>query len=235
MNELGMQRHERDDLTVAAAHACAERVDQRVRHLDEGEPLDGVLQLRREVYQGEQGYPLQNIRQLADGLDASGTILVAEDGDRAIATLRLHDFASPMVQVEYGQLLEYDRFAAAWHPRSVAVGSRLAVRSDRRNVEVVGALFDACYRNAQARGLRFVLVACLPSLLPLFEHYGFREYLPPAAGIRTEAVLRMVLVMEDAVHFRQCGSPLLSQVRQPAQGAASRDWLQRSFRHLDSD
>jgi hypothetical protein len=205
----------------------------RVRRIAPGEALGDVQRLRREVYFLERGRPDGRGKRIADGLDGSGTTVVVEVGPQAVATLRLHDFGSPAVQVEYGSLFQVDRFARAWPPQSVAVGTRFAVQADQRAKRVVDRLMEGTYRWAQDNGVRFWLVACEPFLIDAFEHYGFREYLPPAILAGGAELLRMALVIDDAAHLVECGSPLRDLVEDPAAGAIAKAWLTRSFGHLN--
>jgi hypothetical protein len=202
----------------------------KVRRIYPGEPLGDVQRLRREVYYSEQGQQRETSNRIVDGLDGSGTVIVVERGAQAVGTLRMHDFSAPAVQVEYGSLFQIDRFASAWPLQRVVVGSRFAVQSDQRALTVVDRLIEETYRHALEHDLRFGLVACEPSLYSLFEYYGFREYLPPAVLADGRALLRMLLVVEDEPHLRQCDSPLQHLVRNPAAGRAARTWLERSFR-----
>ena len=202
----------------------------RIRRIQPGEPLGDVQRLRREVYFQEQGQPdRQRSRRISDGLDVSGTVMVVEQGRQAVATLRMHDFGSPAVQVEYGSLFEIDRFARAWPLERLAVCTRFAVQADQRVKSVVDSLVEDTYRHAQDQGIQFGLIACEPFLYSVFEHYGFREYLPPAVLPSGEALLRMVLVVDDAVLLGESSSPLASLVRNPVAGSAARGWLMRTF------
>ena len=213
---------------------CAERRAQpkplRVRRIPPGEPLGDVQRLRREVYFQEQGrdHP-QRSRRISDGLDASGTVVVVEEGLQAVATLRVHDFGAPTVQVEYGSLFQIDRFAQAWPLERVAVCTRFAVQADQRVKAVVDALVEATYFHAHEQRIQFGLIACEPFLHSVFEHYGFREYLPPAILAGGDAVLRMVLVVDDQSLLQECASPLLPLVRNAVAGRSARHWLDRTF------
>lgn len=206
----------------------------RVRRILPGEPLGDVQRLRREVYFHEQGRLPDKSKRIADGLDGYGAVIVVESGAQAVGTLRLHDFAAPAVQVEYGNLFHIDEFARAWPLQQVAVGTRFAVQSEQRVKGVVDRLIEETYRYALGNGIRFGLVACAPSLHGLFEYYGFREYLPPAILAGGVDLLRMVLVIEDAPHLRECDSPLQHLVRNPDAGAVSRTWLARNFKLSDA-
>ncbi|WP_411833321.1 N-acyl amino acid synthase FeeM domain-containing protein [Pseudoxanthomonas mexicana] len=206
--------------------------DLRVRRIAPGDALGDVQRLRREVYFHEQGHYNDRGRRVSDGLDGCGNTLLVESEQRAIATLRLHDFDAAAVQVEYGNLFEVDTFARAWPLSSVAVATRFAVQADRRSKAVVDRLFDAAYRWAQHTGARFCLTACDPFLHSVFEHYGFREYLPPAILPGVE-LLRMALVVDDAPHLQACGSPLQWLVERPAEAVPARAWLERAFGAAD--
>ncbi|MET0583113.1 MAG: GNAT family N-acyltransferase, partial [Pseudoxanthomonas sp.] len=167
----------------------------RVRRIEPGEPLGDVQRLRREVYFQEQGRNDKlHSRRVSDGLDPRGTIVVVEEGRQAVATLRVHDFGSPAVQVEYGSLFQIDRFARSWPLERVAVCTRFAVQADQRAKAVVDALVEETYRHAHEHGIQFGLIACEPFLYSVFEHYGFREYLPPVVMPSGLALLRMALV-----------------------------------------
>ncbi|MEO6102502.1 MAG: hypothetical protein ABIP44_02555 [Pseudoxanthomonas sp.] len=202
----------------------------RVRRILPGESLGNVQRLRREVYFHEQGQQREDSRRIVDGLDGSGTVIVVESGADAVGTLRIHDFEPLTVQVEYGRLFQIDEFARAWPLSQVAVGTRLAVQSDQRIKGVVDRLIEETYRYALEHQIRFGLVACEPSLHGLFEYYGFREYLPPAILPNGDAVLRMLLVLEDAQHLRECDSPLQQLVREPAAADGPLAWMRRTFK-----
>ena len=201
----------------------------RARRIQPGEPLGDVQRLRREVYFHEQGQDREKSRRISDGLDGSGSVLVVEQGHKAVATLRLHDFASTAVQVEYGGLFQVDRFARAWPLHRLATVTRFAVQAEQRDPAVVELLLAETYRHAQEAGIQFILVACEASLYGVFEHYGFREYLPPAVLPNGLALLRMVLVTDGQAWLAECGSPLLPLVRNVTAGKAAHDWLLRIF------
>lgn len=223
---------------AASAPGCRELVREpdprgeslRVRRIQPGESLGDVQRLRCEVYFHEQGQQFEKSKRIADGLDGSGTVIVVESGARAVGTLRIHDFGAPTVQVEYGSLFQIDEFARAWPLSQVAVGTRFAVQSEQRIKGVVDQLIEETYQFALDNRIRYGLVACAPSLHGLMEYYGFREYLPPAILPNGEAVLRMLLVVEDVAHLRECDSPLQHLVRDPAAAEAALAWMKRTFK-----
>ena len=131
--------------------------------------------------------------------------------------------------MEYGSLFQIDAFARTWPLAQVAVGTRFAVQADQRSKPVVDRLMEEAYRWAQESRIQFCLLACEPFLHGVFEHYGFREYLPPAILPGGVDLLRMVLVLDDEPHLSECGSPLLHLVRDPVRAMPAKAWLTRSF------
>ncbi len=214
---------------IPARDPAGQGTGLRVRRIEPGQALGDVQRLRREVYFLERGKPDGHGKRIADGLDGCGTTMVVEVDGCAVATLRLHDFASPAVQVEYGSLFQVDRFARAWPLETVAVGTRLAVQAEQRAKPVMDRLMDDAYRWSQGHGVQFWLMACEPFLMDAFEHYGFREYLPPAILPGGVELLRMVLVIDDAAQLIACGSPLRDRVEEAGKGAIARAWLGRNF------
>lgn len=218
--------------TLAAAGSVEDAtagLGLRVRRIAPGDPLGDVPRLRREVYFHEQGQAGDRSKRVADGLDGCGTTLSVEKGAQAVATLRLHDFSPLAVQVEYGSLFQIDAFARMWPLAQVAVGTRFAVQADQRSKAVVDRLMEEAYRWALASRIQFCLLACEPFLHGVFEHYGFREYLPPAILPGGVDLLRMVLVLDDEPHLSECGSPLHRLVRDPARALPAKAWLARTF------
>ena len=216
-------------IASASAEAALAGIGLRMHRIQPGEPLGDVPRLRREVYFHEQGQFGDRSKRVTDGLDACGTTLAVEKGAQAVATLRLHDFSPLAVQVEYGSLFQIDAFARTWPLAQVAVGTRFAVQADQRSKPVVDRLMEEAYRWAQESRIQFCLLACEPFLHGVFEHYGFREYLPPAILPGGVDLLRMVLVLDDEPHLSECGSPLLHLVRDPVRAMPAKAWLTRSF------
>jgi hypothetical protein len=220
-------RHVWCDAPAGCSTGRREQRSQGVERLPGGDQRRRGLGDDRHAHLGQQR---EDSRRIVDGLDGSGTVIVVESGARAAGTLRIHDFDALTVQVEYGRLFQIDDFARAWPLSQVAVGTRLAVQSEQRVKGTIDALIGETYRYGLEHGIRFGLAACAPSLHGLFEYYGFREYLPPAILPNGDAVLRMLLVLEDAAHLRECDSPLQHLVRDPSAAEAPLAWMRRTFK-----
>ncbi len=201
----------------------------RARYVFPGGPLEEVRRLRRDVHFQSRGHRPNFARRITDPLDVSGTTLVLETYSQPVAAVRLHDFVPPAVRTQYGRLFDIDRFAADWPLRARATASRFVVRAEHRHRTAFDRMMTEAYVYWQLRKIRLSLVACTPSLHPLFERYGFREYLPPTSLPGGTPVLRMALVMEDAAGLSASGSLLQHLVRRPELGAEARAWMTRNF------
>jgi len=194
-----------------------------------GDALQEIFALRREVYFNEQGLAQDHDTRVSDLLDSAAThVCVSRDQDLAGA-LRMTDLSQAGVLETWGISLALERFSEAFGADAISVGSRLVVLLEQRRRDVLDRLMAEAYKRCLERGTRFGLISCVPSLGPLFEHYGFREYLPPLVQSNGEALLRMVMVCEDADHFDACGSNLLGLVRNAAVGREARAWLEQTF------
>jgi hypothetical protein len=111
----------------------------------------------------------------------------------------------------------------------MVVCSRLAVLPEFRGGAAGRAAFDAIYRHELARGTLFGFQYCAPRLVPFFRRYGFREYLPPLEDAVISEAHRMVLLLDDVLHLRSSGSPLLSIANEGIGVSRTRSWFTARF------
>jgi ElaA protein len=119
---------------------------RRVR--DAGE-LQAALDLREEVFCGEQGVRLAGDR---DGRDGEAIQLVAVDGGEIVGTCRV---------LMAGGTAKF---------------GRLAVRRDARGQGVGAALLERAEREARSAGARRMGLAAQTSAVGLYERAGFTSY-----------------------------------------------------------
>jgi len=120
------------------------------RPRDERE-LAAALELREEVFCGEQGVTLEADR---DGLDPEALHLVAVDaGGAVLGTCRL-----------------------VVEPGGTAKFGRLCVRASARGGGLAAALLDAAEREARSAGARRIGMHAQTDALPLYRRAGFRAY-----------------------------------------------------------
>ncbi len=192
-----------------------------------------VSQLRYEVYIAEQGKGYAEAdhqsRQFADDLDGSATVILAEHSGEPVGTVRVNHFDNTLTVERSGEELQVKEFLSQWPSHEIVTCTRLAVRRDRRGSKAILLLFKTIYEYGARHSVRYCLICCSPALTPLFERFGFRQYLPPFAHAVLGSANRLILVLDDAEHYRDVGSPFLQSIRQPQRGAESRKWLEDRF------
>jgi predicted GNAT family N-acyltransferase len=170
-----------------------------------------VYRLRYDVYVAEQGKAYAQAdhdeRLLKDDADDyAGVCLLVTVAGQPVATVRtthLHDDAAYHAYCERFDLARYDGASR----NDMVVCSRLAILPQYRKTRVVHTVFEAIYRYEAERGVRLCFQYCAPALVPLFEHYGFREYTPVVEDPVLGQAHRMLLVLDDLDHLQRVGSP----------------------------
>lgn len=177
----------------------------------EGHERRAVYRLRYDVYVAEQGkayaqadHDERLLRDDAD--DYKGACLLVTVAGQPVATVRtthLHDDAA-----YHAYRVRFDLARYSISSRSeMVVCSRLAILPQYRKTRVVHTVFEEIYRHEAQRGVRLCFQYCAPALVPLFEHYGFREYAPVVEDPILGRAHRMLLILDDLEHLRSVGSP----------------------------
>jgi predicted GNAT family N-acyltransferase/heme oxygenase len=170
-----------------------------------------VYRLRYDVYVAEQGkayaqadHDERLLRDDAD--DYAGACLLVTVAGQPVATVRtthLHDDAAYHAYCERFDLARYSTASR----NGMVVCSRLAILPQYRKTRVVHTVFEEIYRYEAQRGVRLCFQYCAPALVPLFEHYGFREYAPVVEDPILGRAHRMLLILDDLDHLRSVESP----------------------------
>lgn len=71
-------------------------------------------------------------------------------------------------------------------------------------------LLGAAYKLARERGARFDFCHCPPSLVPLYERLGYRQYVDNFVDDSDGFRVPMVLILEDVGHLNAVGSPFFT-------------------------
>ena len=193
----------------------------RIREAKAADAAQAVFRLRYEVYVEELGREQRHAdharRLIEEPLDASGHVLVASDGTRAVGTLRIN-YARHGQLSEYAALYEMARIGPAY-PAYTSVVTKLLVALDYRNTSLAYRLCMSVYRRALGDGMLFDFIDVYPNRVEFFERLGYRVHLPHADHPEYGSVVVMRLAMRDADHLKKVGSPF-ARYLQHAQAAA---------------
>lgn len=168
-----------------------------VRVATTAEDRERIFRFRYEVYVREMGKPLATADHAAGRLPDpadEGAILFFVDApgeDRVLGTLRLHAGNLPTAAASR---LCADQLACG--PEQVAFVSKTMVGRDRRGSLVFLALARAAYAEALAAGIRFGLLHCRPSLVPLYTRLGYRRHGSPFVDPEVGEQIPMVLDLQ---------------------------------------
>jgi predicted GNAT family N-acyltransferase len=186
--------------------------------------------IRYAVYIAEQhkSYASADHRQqiFSDDLDQSATIILVTSESGSCGTVRANFLDSAGVGLAYQDEIDLSLFSLI-PDQCISVCSRLAVLPEHRGSIVSSLLFSELYRYGLRRNTQLCFEACVPSLLPIFRRYGFREYMPPFSDSIVGQLHRMVLVLDDLAHLERVRSPLLGIAQHFGVAHQSRPWLEK--------
>lgn len=191
-----------------------------------------IFRFRYAVYIEEMHKPIVGAnhadRLLDDDLDPLATHLYAERDGEVIGALRINwgrsSVIPPTLSAWYG--LHWFR---DFSPRYLSFTSRMMVAPKFRRSAVTAALATAAYRLGRENGIEFDFIHTEPALVPFFMRLGHRMYkddfVDPELGRRTP----LVLVLEDAEHMRNCGSPFSRCTRMISKPSRAVPWFESKF------
>ena len=153
-------------------------------------------------------------RWIRDDLDASAHLYALRDADGLlVGTLRLNllskldDPQATLAPLPLGRLLQQLPTSA------LSYTSRLMLLPAWRGGTMLGMLFNRCYGDAVAAGVRIDLCHAKPGLVELYEQLGYRRFCPGIALPGVGYQVPMLLALHDREHLRRSRSPL---IRHPA-------------------
>jgi predicted GNAT family N-acyltransferase len=189
-----------------------------------------AYRIRYAVYVAEQrkSYPSADHQReiFSDDLDSSATIVLVTDGSGSCGTVRANFLDSVGVRSAYQNEIDLSLFSLVPDP-CISVCSRLAVLPEHRGRIVSSLLFSQIYRYGLSRNTQLCFEACVPSLLPIFRRYGFREYVPPFVDPIVGHLHRMVLVLDDLAYLERVRSPFLAIAKHVGLAHQCRPWLEK--------
>lgn len=178
--------------TVPSSARCSAQ-EWRVAVATAAEQRERIFRFRYEVYIREMGKPLAAADhercRLTEALDDGATLLfAANDAGTLLGTMRVHFGGVPAT---LATRLGMDLVPAA--PGEIAFVSKTMVERHRRGSAVFTALVRKAVGMALAQGIRFALIHCRESLVPLYTRIGYRRHGVPFADPEVGQQVPMLL------------------------------------------
>lgn len=197
---------------------------------------EAVYRFRYDVYVREMG----KVRmagadhangRLSDADDAHARLYVATAADGAmLGTLRVAT-GDHGVPETFRALPGFERFGE-FRPEATSFTSRLMVAPGARGSAALNALLGRAYRDMLDSPVQVDFCACVPGLVDLYEHLGYRRFtgnvVDPVVGYQVP----LALVLRDAEHLGAIRSPLWRLLRghpSAGEGGAVAAWLRDTF------
>lgn len=202
-----------------------------IRPIDSAQELEGVAQLRYQVYVNELGRrPIgidDDLQRLVDPEDAYSIVLAAFDGEKMVGTFRITPVDQLGDDSSWRELYDNGKFPV--EPQQQYIFSRMIATNDYRDKGLASVFFKAAFDNIRQAGGELAFLHCPSHLVSLYEVMGFRRY--KSGFTHEEAGFRvpMVMITGDWGHFEAVKSPLLSQVMQYPPNVSLGDWFEQAF------
>ncbi len=173
---------------------------------------ESAFSVRYAVYIDEQGKQYacadHRSRTMTDELDEDAAVILVSDFEGPCGTVRANWRSSSQVRATYDTQFQLERFGPL-EPQGISICSRLAVLRRCRGTRVAGLLFREIYTVGIQTGTILSFAACASRLRPLFDRYGFREYIDPWDDPVVGRLHRLVLVLDDLEYLERVKSPFL--------------------------
>lgn len=197
---------------------------------------EAVYRFRYDVYVREMG----KVRmagadhaagRLTDADDEHARLYVAAAPDGTmLGTLRVAT-GDHGIPAAFRDLGGFERFGE-FRPEAMSFTSRLMVAPGARGSAALNALLGRAYRDMLDSPVQVDFCACVPGLVDLYEHLGYRRFtgnvVDPVVGYQVP----LALVLRDAEHLAAIRSPLWRLLRghpSAGEGGAVAAWLRETF------
>ncbi len=180
-----------------------------IRFATSEEDRERVYRFRYQVYVEEmlrkQTYADPVRRWIEEPFDATGYLLMAEQGDQLVGTLRTN-FASETDFSYYPELFSMNSVGPAF-PEAVSLSTKFMIAPNLRAGTLAVRLARVVYELGRVRGIRHDFIDCNAHLEAFFTGLGYRRYSPHVEHPEYGRVLPLRLDIEDRDYLRCLGSP----------------------------
>jgi len=197
---------------------------------------EALFRFRYDVYVREMGKVSMPgadhaAGRLTDPEDATARLYMAHGPDGGLmGTLRVAT-GDGGVPETFRRLSGFERFAE-FPPEAMSFTARLMVAPGARGGTAMNALVGTAYRDMLDSPVQVDFCACVPGLVDLYEHLGYRRFtdnvVDPVVGYQVP----LALVLRDAEHLEAIRSPLWRMLRghpSAGEGGAVAGWLRSAF------
>jgi predicted GNAT family N-acyltransferase len=169
-------------------------------------------------------------KRIFDELDSWSCLAYAELDGQIVGTVRLTVGSADEFPDELIQAFQLERFAQ-FEPgrKNIAIGTKLMVAPPYRKTPLFSRLMAKGYEITRSHAVQFCFGGCNPYLIPMYEKMGYRRF---TAGFQDPGygfVIPILLIAEDAEHFRNVRSPFLRIAKKMANSFAARNWFLDNF------
>jgi GNAT superfamily N-acetyltransferase len=202
----------------------------QIREAVTREDRERCYRLRYQVYVEEmhrvQEFADHERRMTEEPYDRYAHLLMAEDEDRLVGTMRLNMRRDGPLECE--ELYALDRFGP-FFPDSVSMITKFVIEPDYRQRGVAGRLAIAAYQFGRRNGIKLNFIDCYPHLVQLYQQMGYRIYKSNIKHPDYGSVIPMVLLLEDIEYLEQIHSPFLRYARGLPNSRDAREYFDKHF------
>ena len=170
-----------------------------------------------------------NIKRFETNLMIMLFLMYCDSQEKIVGSLRilfLEDMPAADSLIEKFHLASaIDNFGLS----AICATSRFMVAPELRHSRAIWKLMQIVYQDARQRGVRLNYGDCSPSLLPFYEHLGYRRYCPgyndPSYGYK----FPLLMLMEDIEGLALVRSPLKRLARRYTKNNQVLQWFERKY------
>ena len=182
-----------------------------IRFATSEEDRERVYRFRFRIYVEEmlrkQTYADPVRRRVEEPFDASGYILMAEQGDQLVGTLRTN-FARDTDFSYYPELFSMHSVGAAF-PQAVSLSTKFMIAANLRAGTLAVRMARVVFELGRLQGIRHDFIDCNAHLEAFFTGLGYRRYSPYVEHPEYGRVLPLRLDIEDHDFLKSLGSPFV--------------------------
>ncbi|MCB1053109.1 MAG: cyclic nucleotide-binding domain-containing protein [Acidobacteria bacterium] len=191
--------------------------------------INAILKFRFQISTQVQNIPPgldAKLEQVSDPLDAASSHFFMKSPNGILASLRV----VPGPKANGSELRDaLDTFKTKFTLSEMAILDEVYIDPEALPDLDLDKLMRDAYRACLEAGVRFFFTACLPHLMPFFEHLGFRSFGDQTNASSLGYKVPMVLLTRDHGHLYELASPLYRTAKNSRDDDEARYWFRQEF------